>query len=54
MKKAPENPIVHYHLGLALYKKDNSDSARIEFERALSLDDQFDGAEDARKKLSLI
>ena len=47
-------PVIRYHLGLALHKKGNMESARIELEKALSLNDKFDGADEARKLLEEI
>ena len=50
--KIPENAVVHYHLGLAFYKKGNKDGAKAELEKALSLNEKFDGADEARRILS--
>jgi tetratricopeptide (TPR) repeat protein len=52
LEKIPENATVHYHLGLAYYKEGNNKRAHQELERAINLDDQFDGAEEARSILS--
>ena len=52
LEKIPENPVVHYHLGLAYFKHGKPADARAELEIALGLDPQFDGSEDARKVLS--
>jgi tetratricopeptide (TPR) repeat protein len=52
LEKIPDNPIIHYHLGRAYYKKGNKELARVELEKALSLDDSFDGSEEARQILS--
>ncbi|MBU4186346.1 MAG: tetratricopeptide repeat protein, partial [Proteobacteria bacterium] len=51
LEKIPDNAIVHYHLGQAYYKKGDKELARVELEKALSLDDDFDGSEEARKIL---
>jgi tetratricopeptide (TPR) repeat protein len=51
VEKLPDNPIVRYHLGLALWKTGKTEAARAELEKALSLDANFDGAEEARKVL---
>ena len=52
LAKAPDNPTVAYHLGLAYYKKDEPDKARVELQRALDLSGSFDGAGEARKLLA--
>jgi len=52
LEKIPDNATVHYHLGMAYYKKGNKELAGVELEKALSLDDSFDGSEEARKILS--
>jgi tetratricopeptide (TPR) repeat protein len=51
LEKIPENATVHYHLGMAYYKKGEKDKARVQLEKALSLGDDFDGVEEARKVL---
>ena len=48
----PDNAIVNYHLGMTFYKKGDHDNARSQLEKALSLSQNFDGAEEARKVLS--
>ena len=50
--RAPSNPVYHYHLGLAYQKIGDGMRARGEFERALKLNPEFKGADDARKLLS--
>ena len=50
--KLPENPAVIYHLGMAYYKNGDSAKARVELEKALSLDENFTKAEDARRVLA--
>jgi tetratricopeptide (TPR) repeat protein len=52
LQKIPDNAIVNYHLGMALYKKGDADNARSQLEKALSLSQNFDGAEEAKKVLS--
>lgn len=47
----PDNPAINYHLGLAYYKNNQPDSAREFLEKALSLDQNFKGAEEARSIL---
>ncbi|GAJ03923.1 unnamed protein product [marine sediment metagenome] len=50
--KKPENATVIYHLGLTYYRKGDSDKARAELEKALRLDDNFMGADEARQVLA--
>lgn len=47
----PENPLLHYHLGLAYAGNDEPDQARISLNRALTIDPNFDGAQEARRVL---
>jgi tetratricopeptide (TPR) repeat protein len=44
-------PKLHYHMGLTLDALSRSDEATEAFERALALDSNFPGAEDARKRV---
>jgi tetratricopeptide (TPR) repeat protein len=48
---APDNPAINYHLGLAYYKNKQPDGAKEFLEKALELDSNFKGADDARKIL---
>jgi len=54
LEKLPDNPTIHYHLGAAFYQNGESTNAKIQLERALSLDGNFDGAEDAREMLKTL
>jgi tetratricopeptide (TPR) repeat protein len=47
----PQNPVFHYHLGLAYAKLGDKPKARRALEGALKLNDHFDGAGEARKVL---
>ena len=51
IEKAPDKAAVHYHLGLAYHQKNDNARARAAFEAALSLDDKFPGADEAKKWL---
>lgn len=48
---AVERPEYHYHAGLALQALGRTSEAAPAFERALALDGQFAGADDARRQL---
>jgi Tfp pilus assembly protein PilF len=48
----PDNPTVTYHLGMAYYKKGDLENARAELEKALQLDESFNGADEARRILA--
>ena len=50
----PDNATVNYHLGAALFKKGDTAQAKSVLEKALSLDENFDGADDARRMLDEI
>ena len=52
LEKIPNNATVHYHLGLAYYKDGEKKQARQALQKALDLDDQFDGSSEARSILS--
>ena len=47
----PENPVIRYHLGMALYKNKQFKQAKETLEKALSISGSFRGAEEARNTL---
>jgi tetratricopeptide (TPR) repeat protein len=49
-----KNPTYHYHLGLAHARSGDAKQARAALERALSLDANFQGAQDARRALAAL
>jgi putative PEP-CTERM system TPR-repeat lipoprotein len=51
VRKDPNNPIYHYHLGLAYAKLGEKAKARASLEQALKLKGDFDGAAEARRLL---
>jgi len=52
LAKLPENPSVNYHLGMAYYKKGDPEQARTYLEKALSISNSFDGAQEAKQVLA--
>jgi uncharacterized protein HemY len=52
LTQIPENPAVIYHLGMAYYKNGDAQKARAELEKALGLDENFNGAKEARQVLA--
>ena len=48
---APDNPMAHYHLGLAYYKNDQQDEAGTFLKKALEFAPDLPGAEEARRVL---
>ena len=50
-EKLPHNPMIHYHLGLALHKKQEDQKARNAFEKALALDPQFEKTKEIKEIL---
>jgi tetratricopeptide (TPR) repeat protein len=52
IKKAPQNPTYHYHLGLAYLKTDKRVQAKEHLERALQIDPKYPHADEVRKALS--
>jgi Tfp pilus assembly protein PilF len=51
---APNNPVINHHLALAYYKNNQPDEAKVLFEKALEIDNDFEGADIARSKLEEI
>jgi len=54
LERDPENPVINYHLGLAYYKNKQTDAAKEYLEKALKIDKNFKGAEEARRILKEI
>jgi tetratricopeptide (TPR) repeat protein len=52
LSKAPDNPVYHYHLGLAQLKAGNTRQGRAALTRALALKSDFNGADEARRALA--
>ncbi len=50
----PDNAVVNYHLGMALYKNKKPDAAVEYLDKALKLDPKFKGADAAKKTLEEI
>ena len=51
-EKLPDNATVRYHLGMSYLKNGDRIKAKQELEKALSLNDSFDGSQEARKALA--
>ncbi len=51
LAREPDNPIINYHQGMAYFKNDQPDAAKESLEKALAIDRNFKGAEDARRVL---
>jgi tetratricopeptide (TPR) repeat protein len=49
--KEPENPVYHYHLGLAYVKAERPLLAREQLERVLKIDPNYSDADDVKKQL---
>ena len=52
LKQIPDNPTVTYHLGMAYYQKGDLEKARTVLKKALQLDANFSGANEARETLA--
>jgi tetratricopeptide (TPR) repeat protein len=50
----PDNPVYHFHLGLAYIQSGDPDRGRASLEQALRLNANFDGSAEARKALASI
>ena len=48
---APDNPDIHYHLGLAYQKTEQPALARQHLERALQIDPNYSAAAEIKKQL---
>jgi Flp pilus assembly protein TadD len=51
-ERLPDNATVKYHLGMSYLKKGDTEKARKELAKALSLDGSFEGSEEAKKALA--
>jgi tetratricopeptide (TPR) repeat protein len=51
-KKLPDNPAVHYHLGVAYLQVGENEKARRALKTALGMKSDFEGATDARRALA--
>jgi len=54
IEKNPRNPSFHYHLGLAYSQIGDKASARLSLEKALNINADFAGADEARKVLGTL
>lgn len=52
VERNPNNPVYHYHLGLAYLQSGDKVRGRNELQRALEISQDFSGADDARKQLA--
>jgi len=50
--KSPDNPEIQFHLGMADYMMDRTDAARGAFEKAVGSGTDFDGKDEARRRLA--
>jgi tetratricopeptide (TPR) repeat protein len=53
-EKLPNDPVVHYHLGMAYFKSGEKELARKTLELSLTLSQDYTGAEEARQTLSML
>jgi tetratricopeptide (TPR) repeat protein len=51
LARDPANPVITYHMGLAQYKNNDKAKAKDYLEKALQLDPNFKGADEARRLL---
>ncbi len=51
IEKQPENPLFHYHMGLALQAKGDTQAARASLQKALDIGREFPGKDDAQNRL---
>jgi tetratricopeptide (TPR) repeat protein len=48
---APDHPVINYHLGMAYHKNNQQDEAKRYLTKALEFDENFSGADEARRIL---
>lgn len=51
---SPSDPVIQYHLGLARYMMGQAEPAKLAFQRSLASQEQFEGADEARRYISLL
>ena len=51
LRKSPQNPTYHFHLGMAYQKLNNSSKAKEHLEKALQINPKFSKADQARDAL---
>ena len=44
----PNNPVINYHMGMAYYKSNKTEAAKTYLERALEINQSFNGAKEAQ------
>ena len=54
LKKAPDNPVILYHLGLAYHKRGEDKIALSNISEALKISKKFPGARDAERLMEEI
>ena len=54
LARDPGNPVINHHMGLAQYKNNDKAKAKDYFEKALELDPNFKGGDEARRLLKEI
>ena len=54
LEKAPNNPVINYHMGMALVKNNEPEKGKEYLEKALKLDPNFEGAKEARRTLEAL
>ena len=52
IERAPNSALYHYHLGLAYLASGDTERGRAELKRALTISPDFNGADDARRRLA--
>ena len=52
VEKAPENPVHQYHLGMAYYLNDDSETARMHLQKAAESGLDFKGKQEAKSTLA--
>ncbi|RLC31028.1 MAG: hypothetical protein DRH37_03975, partial [Deltaproteobacteria bacterium] len=54
LERNPDNAVINYHLGMAYFKNSQPDAAKEFLEKALKIDQAFEGSEKARRVLRKI
>jgi tetratricopeptide (TPR) repeat protein len=51
LSREPDNAIINYHMGMAQYRNNQADKAKLYLEKALEAEEDFKGAQEARRVL---
>src|SRR5205807_10637380 len=53
-QKIPDNPEIHFHLGMTAYMMGQTDLARVALQKAARATEDFPGMDEAKRRLALL